>query len=265
MNKRKDIRFLSAIMIALALVFGAASMVSASETELQDVNNESIVKKVVVSAIDGFPFIAYFDPTSGRVSSFDMNGISMGYRYVENEEAFLELIAINYEMTRQSLEQRTNRERRNINVTMIDHDTGTLIEYDAHGNRTETILEKRTDNNYIGVIPFGVFHGTHNVPSIMMPARLNSTRFLGNYFHTQRYHTNAELRTYNFPNGMRTIDVIISNHWGDCWTQFLDVNPNRSAIHSIRFPGERYAAYISTWYVGNWRNVPFTFQFWFTW
>ena len=64
------------------------------------------IRANLVSAIDDSPFTAIFDPLTGRISSFNINGESIGYRYVANEAAFWELVEINRRVTGLSVEER---------------------------------------------------------------------------------------------------------------------------------------------------------------
>ena len=110
-----------------------------------DVSEEvNLIREVLTSAIDDEPFVAYFNPATGNVSSFDMDGNLTGIRYVADEDEFWELVRINREVTALNAEYGAHSfylsDRINRDVVMIDLDTYTLIEYDSYGNRTETSL-----------------------------------------------------------------------------------------------------------------------------
>lgn len=53
----------------------------------------------LVSAIDGTPFVSYFNETTGRVSHFTMQGEDKGFRYVDSVEDFWAMVAVNLDVT----------------------------------------------------------------------------------------------------------------------------------------------------------------------
>ena len=87
----------------------------------------SLIRATLTSAIDGLPFLAFFDGVTGRISFFGMDGESRGYQYVDDEEAFWELVAFNAEFTSMPIEQRMRAK-------------GIIVEHGADGNRTVTNL-----------------------------------------------------------------------------------------------------------------------------
>jgi len=56
------------------------------------------IEATMTSAIDGNPFTAIFNPATGTMTMYAMDGEFLGYRILENVEAFWELVAINTEV-----------------------------------------------------------------------------------------------------------------------------------------------------------------------
>ena len=117
---------------------------------------------IMTSAIDDSPFVGFFDPETGIASFFKMDGESGGHRYVGSEEAFWELVNFNAELTSRSVESRmaiAAIDRTNRNVSVIDVEARMLIEYDEHGNRTETYLSYEFAKYFPGSRVFGGLEG----------------------------------------------------------------------------------------------------------
>jgi len=197
----------------------------------------------------------------------------MGERYVDNEEAFWELVSINAEVTSQPIEERmrnVQNERVNRDVSRIDVESKILIQFDEHGNKTETALTGELAELFSGSRVFvneeqasarfdtGV--RTMYVPfaSLPTPEDGRSVFVGGGFFNTNTSHRSVEFWTYNFPSGMRTIDVYITNQWGDDTLRVLDVGPMEEVIHSLRYAGEPYGARVSS-YDGSFSNVQLRF------
>ncbi len=112
--------------------------------ELDDSSSKVEIRARLTSAIDDAPFDAIFDPLTGRISMIDLNGVEIGYRFVEDEAAFWALVEINAEVTGQSSQsfgRRFTTDRVNRNVSMIDVERELLIEFDENGVMTETPLD----------------------------------------------------------------------------------------------------------------------------
>jgi len=258
-------------------------------------SNPDVIGEVLTSAIDDTLFIAYFDADSGRVSFYYADGQKKDwYRYVDGEDGFNELVAINSVVTSELATHRTTVDRVNRNTASIDVEARLLIEYDEHGNRTETYLceefadvfpESRvfTDlmgydissdsfvlsaDGYVGVAPMFVPvntwmfvpFGDHPVP---YQRRQGSAALVGGRYHQTAWNTTrVTLRTFEFPmehgRWMWFIDVFITNAIGDCARYVLDLRENREFFHNVRFPGEPYGAWVNS-YCGSFNNVRLNF------
>jgi hypothetical protein len=207
----------------------------------------------------------------------------MGYRYVDGKEAFMELVAINIEVTTpvpamQRIE-RMEPDRVNRNVSMIDVESRMLIVYDEQGNVTKTYLgeefaemfpdsrvfceqfsQSQPDSDARLIAPLFDFATLMSVPQSSSPhPSLGRSVYIGNrYFSTNTGHTHVELWTYSFPNGMGSIDTHITNAWGDDFITILSIGPWREVRHTIRFRGEPYGARVSSAF-GNFNNVQLRF------
>ena len=90
--------------------------------------NPDILGEVFTSAIDDSLFTAYFDSETGRVSFYDADGqMKDWYRYVDGEEGFYELVAINTEATSEPIISRMTADRVNRNTAYIDIEAGCLL------------------------------------------------------------------------------------------------------------------------------------------
>jgi len=256
---------------------------------------EGTIREVLTSAIDDSPFIACFDIESGRVLVFEMDGTPISYRYVDGEAGFWELVAINREVTSRPVEVRMaelingGRINDNRNVTEIDVEARLLIEYDEHGNRTETYLGEEFAEmfsssrvfdgqeyaesmgsgsmavHYIGIEPafnerwiMHVPHADHPDPARQ---RWGRSSLVGGTHHqtVEGVHTRVELWTFNFPHGMPDIDIFITNIIGDCSVVRFNRPRMYELRHNIRFPGERYGAWVSS-FDGSFNNVELRFH-----
>ena len=255
------------------------------DDEFEDINPDLIVEYPVkapeiradlISAIDDSPFTAIFDPMTGKISMYDMNEEPMGYRYVEDEAAFWGLVAVNAEVTSMTLDQHFEAARINRNVTSIDVEAMMLINYDEHGTMTETPLDLEYRDIHRSSRAFTKqFEQFNNrLESFSMEPRFNtgsvwmhvpfanmphSGSLVGGRFHnTTSSHGSVELWTYDFPSGMRTIDVFFTNAIGDCRTTHLDIRAWREVEHKLGYPGEPYGARVSS-YDGSFSNVQLRF------
>ena len=226
----------------------------------QQNENFSSIQETLTSAIDGTSFVAHFNPETGRVSSFDMNGESKGYRYIDNEEAFWELVAINTEVTSQSIERYMEAGRASHNISSIDVESKMLVEFDEHGTKIEPYINSRIFTEGHILPRFDTSRISMFVPFANMPTPSDgrSSFVGGGLFNTNSSHNSVELWTYNFPSNMRTIDVHLTNAWGDDFSTHLDILPWREVSHNIRFRGEPYGATVSSWY-GGFPNVDLRF------
>jgi len=86
------------------------------------------IQAILTSAIDGSPFIAYFNPETGRVSSYDLAGSSLGFRYVESESAFWDLVEINSQAINNVALQSFIREARQVEV-FVELENAALIDF----------------------------------------------------------------------------------------------------------------------------------------
>jgi len=91
------------ILITL-IVLSISTTVFASTEPIPFETNDKLgfVYAHLISAIDGSPFISYFNEITGRVSHFDMQGESMGFRYVDSIDDFWTMVNTNAEVTRRS-------------------------------------------------------------------------------------------------------------------------------------------------------------------
>lgn len=217
------------------------------EVEVYEVSEVAEISELLTSAIDGSPFWANFDPLTNRVSMYSMDGGLIGYRYVDNEEAFWELVAINNEMTAEHspLLQRIMENRQ----TSYNISVETAV--------VETVETEETP----------VFMPTFNTGSVFMtvpqassprPALGLSVFVGGGFLQTSREHEQVTLATHAFPTAMRTIDVFITNAFGDDWGLAYDVPAWTSVTMPIAFRGEPYGARVSSWY-GSFSNVELRF------
>ena len=238
------------------------------EQQVIRINEEdsNIIRAMFTSPATGDLFIGYFDSQTGIASFHNMNDEFLFYRMLESEEDFWELVAINAEATshHQSPEQHTridNVDRANRNVSRIDVETRTLIEYDEHGNRTETFLGDELMERFpnsrafqeVDIAPFFDLRVRRTVFAASHPRHGNS---MGGFFNTRSVDRFLDLLTFSFPSGMRTVDVMFVNEIGDDSSVHFDVRPNQEVWHRIRFAGEPYTALVSS-LDGRFENVEF--------
>jgi hypothetical protein len=98
------------------------------------------IRVQLITATDGSPFDAIYDPATGIMKMIALDGRNMGTRYLNSEEEFWELVAINREVT--TINPSSNVDRVNRNVSWIDAANRLLIEFDENGVMTETPLNE---------------------------------------------------------------------------------------------------------------------------
>jgi len=246
---------------------------------------------VLTSAIDNSPFVGAFDPETGIASFYDMDGELSFYRHVESEEAFWELVQINAEVTSPDNTRRMAHDRVNRNTSVISIEERLLIEYDEHGNRTETYLSDEFAEIFPESAVFENHQALENVEAIDLsfdmiapmfsPVDVNmfvpfsdhpnpreqrqgwSVLVGGRHHQTTSNTTRVILRTFSFPmqgnSWMWFIDVFITNQIGDCNSVILDMRDFSEFIHNVRFPGEPYGAWVSS-FDGSFNNVRLSFS-----
>ena len=267
-------KFLS-LFLALVIILTAFPVVTIGHEydidsfayELSMQKSNDLIWEVLTSAIDDSPFVAYFDPITGRVESFSMDGILLGFRYVENEEAFWELVEINRKVTDQLAHgQLFNSDFINRNASMLNLATRTLIEYDAYGNRTETYLgddylsaffrSRDFEENELGLtFDFGA-DGPNDSPyfdtgwvNMFVPTAPSpfGGSLVGWGFHmTSFHHTMVSLQIGRFPARMTSACVLITNGWGDDFSIFPRIPDESITSMLIRMRTEPYGARVST-------------------
>ena len=230
----------------------------------------------LTSAIDGSPFMAYFDPLSGRISFVGIDGQSQGHRYVESEEVFWEMVAINAKVTSPEYVEQRIGAMINRNVSWTNLESRTLIVYDEHGNRTETYIGEEVAEwfseykilawqeggvtSYYEITPHfntGLVHML--VPFADFPGRGIGALVGGSYHQTPWTATHVMFEVGSpLPVGMLGVNVWITNQIGDCNTVVPNMRPGQM-VHSIRFPGEHYGAWVSS-FQANFFNVPLRFN-----
>jgi len=238
-----------------------------------------IIQESIISAADGSPLIATYDIQTGIATLTTTYGESRSDRYVGSVEAFLDLIALNAEVTSQSIAQRIEAEiegRGRVSYNSVDFnvETNILTEFDQNGNKTERYL---TEQEFYELFPgsetraftyfepfFSVTVPGHFVPYAVYPnpKNGNSELFGGQSYGTKRWdHNYVEFWTYNFPSGMNTIDVFIVNDYGDDHSVRLDLPRMSELRHQLNFPGEYYGAWISTYnsFYGSFSGVELRF------
>ena len=110
--------------------------------------NSTLIQANLISAITGNPFIAYFNPETGRISSYYMDGTFIGVRYVADEAAFLELVETNAQSNRVTFDSfiresgslaeafatldNTELERSLATTTVFDPESGRVSLYDEN-------------------------------------------------------------------------------------------------------------------------------------
>ena len=240
---------------------------------------------VLTSAINREPFVVFYNPDTGRVEQYDMHGNNIGFRYVENEAAFHELVSFNTNLMSLSdndisalFESYMNR-----NLTIIDSTHQVLVEYDALGSRITRPIPEEYAHLMLGQSIVGNVYGLENsiigniegnvaeVAPLFTGVTWTWVPFSpsfnfwamnivgGRYFTTNWWDTHVGLQLFNFPHGMTFVDVMISNWVGDCWSAGGGFFANMHLLHPLRFPGEPYAARISS-RNGSFSNVPMNFS-----
>jgi len=218
-----------------------ADIYSDAVSDDADAVNVNPIQATLTSAIDGSPFVAYFDEATGRVSMYALNGESMGYRYVANEDAFWELVAINQNLSAISFAQPFGHSASERNL--YAGPTGTLS---FVTNETSFAPFFDTGSRWM-TVPFGNY-----------PGAASSAFVGGGRFNTTSAHRTVSLQSFAFPINMGSMDVQVSNAIGDCVGTLWDMPPHTIATHTIRFPGEPYGARVSSWY-GTFNNVELRF------
>jgi hypothetical protein len=205
---------------------------------------DGLTREVLTSAIDGEPFVVYYDDETGILSMFDMDGEQTGERHGLTEEAFRELVEINAQVTSQSGGERMSGDRINRSVAIIDREEELLTEYDEYGNAVEFPIKGLNTG-------IQSRFSSHDVDSWMHISRLSSPRdgsFIGNVWVRANGHTVAEVRTFAIPTAVRYIDVFITNQIDDDTRTFLDVRPHSTVRHNIRVTNEPYGARVSSFF-----------------
>jgi len=264
----------SMLMALVEVEFDQASYLSYFEATNVDLFSSdeayNLIKETLTSAIDDSPFIASFNIITGRVSALDMGGVLLEYIYVDSEEAFWELVAINREVTSRINDEQSMRtvesNHINRNVSIVDLETGLLIEYDDYGNRTETSLDEEelqyitefgvatfSENNVESrdfgldlIMPlFDTGQVTMTVPMTGVPEQ---GAFVGmiQHHHTSSAHTHVELRTFAFPAGMQSLAVFFTNIWGTDRRTAVTFQENSIVSFAISAPGTAYGARVSS-------------------
>lgn len=123
--------FLTTLVLTLSMVVLAAS----------DEAHHGLMREVLTSAFDGEPFIAEFNPETGVILFYDMNGeLFDWYRDNQTEETFQTLVRANYIAAVQNAESYAEyRETGQItfrNATVHNHKTRRVYTYDMYGNVT---------------------------------------------------------------------------------------------------------------------------------
>jgi len=251
----------------LAIVVAMANFTPLAASAYSEGASSDIIEVTLTSAIDGSPFIVQFNPLTNRLTSFYSNG-EESFRYVDSEEKFWELVEINVQVTQQMFapfaeESRGVDAQNHRNMTVIDFESRTRVEYDAHGNRVETLLGDEfyeffshieiddyasTDEElplggqitpFFNLNPRSTFVPTFPTPDI-------STSLVGGqFFVTHWTHRLLVLRVMELPWGMPSIDVFFTNAIGDDRLMLANVGLSREIRHRIRFPGEAYGARVS--------------------
>lgn len=227
-------------------------------------SNNDVVVRIFTSAIDGTPFKASFSPQTGIADFFGDDGEIRYSRDLGSIEAFNELAVLNAQVARMSIAQRMDKvsaDRINRDFSMLNRETRVLSEFDAYGNKTETILNDAevadilaersspsqisplfdTDEFYVPFVPFA------DTP-------INGFNVAGWQWTNGRDRW-IDLWTFGFPSGMRVMDVFFTNRIGDDTAIRWSIPPMNTAWHILRFPGEQYAARVSTPQRGDFRSV----------
>ena len=178
---------------------------------------------------------------------YSANGEQMGFRYVENEEAFRELIAINAEATgrtgSKARDMGQNRMSYNVSVEQMTADL------DSDGDDQLEISPFFNTGSVFMKVPQA------NTPH---PSEGISAFIGGSYLNTTRTHNQVTVSTKSFPSSMRSLDLYISNAMGDDNALAYDIYPWQSASMPIEYPGEPYGARVSSFY-GTFNNVELRF------
>ena len=231
------------------------------------------IQKTFISAIDDSPFYAFFNPATGVVTMYSMDGMSKGERYVSNREGFEELARVNAEATiaiRGSIAAFSEIDRTDYNVPHTDvtempvfdwNDTGTATFFAEehteffHDPRTfmaeEDIEFLHEPITFMGDTAITPFFDTGSirvrVPYGVLPnPRAGQSVFAGGLHDTTINHGWIELWAFSFPIGMRVLDAYFTNAVGDDSRSFLDIGQWGLRRHPIRFRGESYGVRVSS-------------------
>ena len=213
-------------LLSIAILSSSSIPVFANRLERSYNSDQDLgsIEATLTSAIDGEPFTAYFNEETGIATFVGLEGEDYGYRYVENEAAFQDLVELNAEITSQSIEGR-------IAAAMTDGQVGPRADF----------------------APFFFDSGIFNV---FVPSGNNPVH--GNTIFTLRSLTSErriDVTTQLFPTGMHSIDIFITNVIGDDFSRFLSVGTYDGVWHNISSPGEIYSVRVnSIW--GSFSNVP---------
>lgn len=158
MRKKALIGLLSSLVLAL----GMSCIVLASNYE----TSSGLIREVLTSA-DGEPFIAEFNPETGIILFYEMNGdLFDWYQDNETEDSFWHLVRANYILTNPVFCSETGVQLLR-NTSVYDYLARTIREYDMDGNVTVTsfddkmiTLSEHDDNgNLVEVaLSYGEFH-----------------------------------------------------------------------------------------------------------
>jgi len=195
----------------------------------------SVISQVLVSAIDGSPFVANFNSSTNIISSYDMAGVSMGERQVFSVEDFWNLVAINSEITSNTQLSYSNRVNTSDNITYLP----TISSNARFAIDSVTLDVPRANTANPQRDPRSVFVG-------------------GGLFYTSLGHNLLVLQPQTMlPSGV-TFDAFFTNAFGDDTSVFYDVTSRAELNHLIRFRGEPYGVRVSSW-DGPIRNMQFRF------
>lgn len=125
---------------ALVVFFGTLVItLSMAVLAMGDEAHPGLMREVLTSTFDGKPFIAEFNPETGIVSFFDMNGVPRDwYRVNQTEDTFRALVEANNIETNRIMEYNETGAFSYRNISITDFRTRTVYTYDAYGNVTAT-------------------------------------------------------------------------------------------------------------------------------
>ncbi|MCL2223722.1 MAG: hypothetical protein FWB96_02005 [Defluviitaleaceae bacterium] len=107
-----------------------------------------LMREILACAFGGEPFIAEFNPATGLILFYEMDGEVLDwYRYNQTEESFLHLVRENFVATN-PISCRATGEQLLRNTTVYDYLTRNIYEYDMYGNVTVTSFDDRVRTIY---------------------------------------------------------------------------------------------------------------------